>query len=489
MQTILVVHDPRQWPLEAPGISVVRARTYLTDPALSEPGAARVFNLCGSYGYQSLGYYVSLLAEARGHRPMPSIATLQDLRSVSLSRILVGDLDELVQSSLRHLKSEQFPLSVYFGWNVTKRYNRLAKQLFSLFQAPMLRARFVRQDGRWQLMRIRALPMNEVPEHHIPFLLEAARAYLGRPPRLRKRVVPRYRVAVLVNPKEMEPPSDPRAIRRFLKAARSLGMGVELLEPEDYGEVAAFDGLFLRETTQVDHHTYRFARRAEAEGLVVIDDPESILRCTNKVYLAELLARHRIPTPRTRVVHKGNIDVIERELGFPCILKQPDSSFSQGVFKVEDPDTLRVRVETLLDDSDLLIAQEFMPTEFDWRVGVLEGRPLYVCRYHMARRHWQIINWKGDGARSYGRVDTLAVDAAPRAVVRTAVRAARLVGDGLYGVDLKQVGRKVYVIEVNDNPSLEAGCEDKVLGQDLYKEIMGVFLRRIQAFHERKASS
>ena len=61
---------------------------------------------------------------------------------------------------------------------------------------------------------------------------------------------------------------------------------------------AEFDALFIRETTLVNHHTYRFARRAASEGLVVIDDPESILKCTNKVFLAELLSRHKMPMPQ-----------------------------------------------------------------------------------------------------------------------------------------------------------------------------------------------
>jgi glutathione synthase/RimK-type ligase-like ATP-grasp enzyme len=59
------------------------------------------------------------------------------------------------------------------------------------------------------------------------------------------------------------------------------------------------------------------------------------------------------------------------------------------------------------------------------------------------------------------------------------VRAANLIGDGLYGVDLKQVGRECYVIEVNDNPNIDAGTEDAVLKDALYREVMGVFLRRI----------
>jgi glutathione synthase/RimK-type ligase-like ATP-grasp enzyme len=74
-------------------------------------------------------------------------------------------------------------------------------------------------------------------------------------------------------------------------------MEPELIEKEDYGRLAEFDALFIRETTGVNHHTYRFARRAEAEGLVVVDDPQSILKCTNKVYWRRCSA---VRSPRGR---------------------------------------------------------------------------------------------------------------------------------------------------------------------------------------------
>src|SRR5207248_5060634 len=124
-----------------------------------------------------------------------------------------------------------------------------------------------------------------------------------------------------------------------------------------------FDALFIRETTQVNHHTYRFARRAANEGLVVVDDPESILTCGNKVYLAELLARKGIPIPRTIIVDGGNIDQVGTELGFPCVLKMPDAAFSEGVVKVDDEKSLRRKIEDYLDSSALVVAQEFLPTK------------------------------------------------------------------------------------------------------------------------------
>jgi glutathione synthase/RimK-type ligase-like ATP-grasp enzyme len=75
------------------------------------------------------------------------------------------------------------------------------------------------------------------------------------------------------------------------------------------------------------------------------------------------------------------------------------------------------------------------------------------------------------------------VGEAPTKVVRTALKAANLIGDGMYGVDVKQIGNRCYIIEVNDNPNVDAGNEDGVLKDALYREVMGVFLKRIE---ERK---
>ncbi|MBK7494301.1 RimK family protein [bacterium] len=481
MSILFVVNKPHNWPLEVPGVEVVSARSYLTDPRFSATRRVKVFNLCRSYRYQSMGYYVSLLASARGHRPLPSIATIQDMKSVSIIRLVSEELEDLIQSSLKPVQSGAFTLSVYFGRNLAKRYDRLSSHLFKLFQSPLLRAEFQFEQSQWHLTSIRPIPANEIPEPHRPFVIDAAKRYFenGGPAPPRKSRT-RYDLAILYNPGETDPPSDPKALQKFLRAAQRLGLAAELIEKEDFGRLPEFDALFIRETTNVLHHTFRFARRAAAEGLVVIDDPDSILKCTNKVYLAELLDRHHIPTPRTIIVHRGNVDTIRDRIGLPCILKQPDSSFSKGVFKVEDPASLEERLDLLLKESDLVIAQEYLPTDFDWRVGLLDHQPLYVCKYFMAPKHWQIQRTDSIGQTRYGRVETLPVEEAPPDVVRTAIKAANLIGDGLYGVDLKQAGSKISVIEINDNPSIEAGYEDRVLREGLYTEIMSVFLSRIE---------
>jgi len=480
MNILLIVDNPKSWPLHIADVEVVAARTYLTDPAYSEGKGIKVFNLCRSYRYQTAGYYVSLLAAARGHKPMPDINTIQDLKSRSVIRVLSEDLDEQIQKALKPLQSDTFTLSIYFGRNTARRYESLSLNLFNLFQAPMLRAGF-KFDEKWELASIRPISVNEIPENHRDFVIEAASDYFsGRKPRPRKRAAARYDLAVLVNPDEPDPPSNERALKKFQKAAEAAGLDFELITRDDFHRVAEFDALFIRETTAVNHHTFRIAQRAAAEGLVVIDDPVSILKCTNKVYLAELLTRYNVPIPRTLVVHKGNRNDIIAQLRLPCVLKQPDSAFSRGVVKVDAEEELEQEVNRLLSKSDLIIAQEFMPTAFDWRVGICDRRPLFVCRYHMAHKHWQIIHHGADGSKREGGLDSLAVGEAPDIIVNTALRAANLIGDSLYGVDLKQIDDKCYVMEVNDNPNIDAGAEDLVLKDALYRDLMGIFLKRIE---------
>jgi glutathione synthase/RimK-type ligase-like ATP-grasp enzyme len=483
MANLIVVSEPRDWPIDVPGVRVVSAREYLTDARWAKEAGLRVFNLGRSYRYQRNGYYVSLLATARGHKVMPSIGTIQDLKSQTIIRVASDELEEQIQKSLAPIQSKEFVLSVYFGRNVARRHESLAAELFKHFQAPLLRAFFAvnERTGRWYLANINPIAASDVADEHWDFLVKVANEYFSTRQRpTRRRSVARYDLAILHEPEEAEPPSDERAMRRFVKAAEATGFAPELITKDDYGRIAEFDALLIRETTSVNHRTFRFARRAHAEGLVVIDDPDSILKCTNKVFLAELLASHKIPAPKTVVVHRGNVERIEAELGFPCVLKQPDSSFSQGVAKVETREELAHEVAQLLERSDLIVAQEFRPTEFDWRIGVIDRQPLYACRYHMARQHWQIIKRDGAGRKQEGRCDTMPVELAPTAIVKTALKAANLIGDGLYGVDLKQDERGVCVIEVNDNPSIDSGVEDAVLKEELYLRIMRVFLNRIE---------
>jgi glutathione synthase/RimK-type ligase-like ATP-grasp enzyme len=450
-----------------------------------------VVNLCRFARYQGLGYYVSLLAEARGHDPIPRVKNIRDVQSDNMVRLLAEELEELIQLSLATLAGNSYELVDYFGRDIGLCYDQLSQQLFNLMQVPLRKVKFERRSGLWRVQSVTAMDFKEIPVGHHEFIVDAARAYVSSCERRRQRRTGRpMTIAILHNPENPEPPSNREALAQFDAAAARLGMRTQLVTRSDWSRLDEFDGLFLRETTSVNHYTYRFSRRAAAEGLVVIDDPDSILRCSNKVYLAELLSRHGIPTPKTMIVHRDNVEAIVRELGLPCVLKQPDSAFSLGVVKVETEGELLAKTSEFLEKSDLIIAQEWFVTAFDWRIGVLDRKPLYACRYMMAPGHWQVIKRADSNDKEIeGATIAMPVANAPAHVVDVAVRAANFIGDGLYGVDLKEVDGRCYVIEVNDNPNIDAGNEDAELGEAVYERVMTVFQSRIEARRSAKERS
>lgn len=494
MQRIIIVDNPSEWPLSLPEVRVVSGNEYLTSEIFRKERNVRVYNMCTSYRYQSIGYYVSLLAAARGHKPVPSVATIQDMKSQAIVRLAGEEIDELIQKSLGDIQSDEFVLSMYFGKNVSKKYDRLSAQLYRLFHAPFVRAHFHKEhedDGlRWRLRKIGPISAKEIPKSHHDSVVEFAREYFeGKRSGLAKRPDVRFSLAILLDREDKMPPSNEGAIKRFIRAAEKLHIECEIIDRDDYSRISEFDALFIRETTAVNHHTYRFARRAAAEGLVVIDDPDSILKCTNKVFLDELLTKNNIPVPRALVVMRDNASEIVEKVGLPCVLKQPDSSFSQGVVKVDNQEALEKELMRLFEKSDLVIAQEFLPTDFDWRVGILDGKPLYVSKYYMVKKDWKVISKDGAGRTLNGRSEALPLHMAPKKLISLAIKAAELIGDGLYGLDIKQIGERFVVIEINDNPNIDHNYEDSILKDELYERIMEVFLKRITAIKEGRTKA
>jgi len=483
MKKIIVVREPKEFNLGVTGVEVVSSKDYLTDPRFATLNNTRIFNLARSYSYQSRGYYVSLLAEARGQKVIPSAKTILDLKNRSLVRILGRDLEDVVQQSLGEKNKHEFIFSVYFGRNVNRKYDRLAHELYKVFQAPLIRARFVKAE-KWELRSIKAIPYNDIPEEHLPFVRKYAAEYFGKK-RYDKAREDRtaYDLAILVNPEDNAAPSNKRAIVKFRQAAEEMGFAVDIIGPEAIDRIGEYDALFIRENTHVNDHTYRMARKAQKEGLAVMDAPDAILKCNNKVYLAEVMIAHEVPTPRTLIVHSENRHEVANIFGLPVVLKLPDSTFSRGVMKAHTPEELETKLDEVMRESDLAIAQEFMPSDFDWRIGVLDGKPLYACKYFMASGHWQIYNWEsGTKKGQEGEASTMLVNECPKVILDAAVKAVlAIVGDqGLFGVDIKEVAGKPYVIEVNECPNIDHGVEDLALGDELYRAIIGSLKKSIE---------
>ncbi|MEZ5454392.1 MAG: RimK family protein [Thiothrix sp.] len=481
---LLLVDDIKHWKKSYPDYPVVAVKDYLTGENWGKRPHLHVINLCRDLSYQSLGYYASLLAEARGHRVIPSVSTLQDLARKTLYGPVLDDLDALVNKALGQKAPDvdisRFEIVLHFGKCDSETLRPLARKLYEAFRVPLLRVEF-RRNGRWRISKLKAGSLDKLSYPQEQFFLQVLDKQLRqrwKTPASTKQA--RYDLAILYNPDEKLPPSDQKALQAFIRAAAEQGIEAELITPKDYGHLLEYDALFIRETTALNHHTYKFARKAASEGMVVIDDPDSIRRCVNKIFLSELLTTHKIPTPASLILAKGELERAEQQLGYPLVLKIPDGSFSRGMYKAATRAEMATAAAELFKHSELILAQAYTYTEFDWRIGVLNGEALYACRYFMSRGHWQIIDHNAGGKIKEGKWETLPVADAPVEVLATALKAASLIGNGLYGVDLKQTDKGVLVIEVNDNPSLEYGVEDKVLGKQLYQRIMGEFRRRLE---------
>ncbi|AWY00479.1 carboxylate--amine ligase [Marinomonas primoryensis] len=481
-QTYIVVDQAKDWSAFLPSDRVITFTQYL-NLATKSQGRTRIINLCKSSKYLSDGYYCSLLAESRGHHVMPSVRVLNDISKKTLYEMQVA---QLLPALAQKLGTPDAPTELsfhcVFGKTAQPEMKEFARKMFEAFTCPVLEVK-LKFRKTWQVSDLQITSHKNLNDEEETLFAESLEAFSTKVwNKSRALRTAKFDLAMLVNPEEAMPPSDMQALKKFVQAGKQLGIQVDMIGPKDIMRLPEYDGLFIRETTNIDHHTYRFAKKAEAAGLVVMDDPQSIMRCTNKVYLADLFNTHKVPCPKTRIVHKGEKDVegaLEAAINYPMVVKIPDGAFSKGVIKAENREALTASLNTLFKKSSLLLVQEYLYTEFDWRIGVLNNKPIFACRYYMVKDHWQIYQHSESSSES-GGFDTLPTFEVPRRVLQAAIAATKPIGDGLYGVDVKEINGRGYVIEVNDNPSIDRGVEDKYLGDELYMHIMSEFLRRMQ---------
>jgi glutathione synthase/RimK-type ligase-like ATP-grasp enzyme/gamma-glutamyl:cysteine ligase YbdK (ATP-grasp superfamily) len=507
-RVLVVVSSPKSVP-ELPAERVISADRYLAGGEALSDRTTLVVNLCSSYRSGTKGYYVSLLADARGQTVIPSLETIQGLsdpyalfRALHEAGVSTVDVQEMRARRRAHpaapapllrvaggegpgyrpaTEAEVAETLAFFGTHPDPRFRAAALSVYREWPAPVLRIQWVLEEEEWKVTGVAPVPLRELGGEERARLGEVLRneklvRRRGAEPSTEEK---RAALAVLVEEGDPFSPSTPETIDRLERVAARMNVFVRRIGLDDLDRLGEYDALFIRALTGVSTPAFQFALRAEALGMPVVDDSQSILRCGNKVFLEELLRREGVATPRTVVATSRTPLEQVAELGFPFVIKLPEGSFSTAVHRISSPEEYRERAGEMFRKSPLIIAQEYLPTEFDWRVTVLHGQLLFAARYHMARGHWQ-IRTETKGTERYGRVEAVPREEAPREVVELALRAAGLIGRGLYGVDLKETPRGPVVIEINDNPNLDVGYEDAADGAVIYEDLVRFFLRRIE---------
>jgi glutathione synthase/RimK-type ligase-like ATP-grasp enzyme len=285
------------------------------------------------------------------------------------------------------------------------------------------------------------------------------------------------RIACFVEKYNFSDPKEARALENFRRVADERGHTFDFMFREGISEIPKYDAVFIRATTDPLFTAYVVSKTAWELGLKVVDDPESIQICGNKIHLYDLFNKYNVPHIPTLFLNKDEMHhkrflEIFHSLGKPVVVKAPYTSFSRYVEKVACETSFRDVAKRFFRKSDLLAVQTFMPTAFDWRVGVLNRQVLYVCKYMMPKGRWKHgCKRRGKPTFVWGRTFSLNRDNAPLGLKEVALKACEVIGHGLYGVDIKEVDGKYVVVEVNDNPSIYSGYED-YRNKDLYGKII-----------------
>jgi glutathione synthase/RimK-type ligase-like ATP-grasp enzyme len=286
------------------------------------------------------------------------------------------------------------------------------------------------------------------------------------------------KLGIFVNRQTLSSSEQLTALIKCRDVAESMGHTVEFIFPVDLKKIPKLDALFIRANTDPMNTTYVAAKMASLYCVPVIDDPQSIQICADKVNMYLHLMKKGISMPETRFLSKkdlgvGMAEALFEEMGSPLVLKEPSTSFSVRVEKVSTPSELIKVAKRFFKLSDWIVVQGYIESRYDWRVGVLNGELLYACRYIIPSETFK-IQASVNGHIVYCDVESVPVNEVPPKVIELGLAAGKAIGNGLYGVDIKENNGNVYVIEVNDNPSLEGGEDANY--PDMYRRIISYLL-------------
>lgn len=286
------------------------------------------------------------------------------------------------------------------------------------------------------------------------------------------------KIACFVEAYNFEDKSEREALNAFKSTAESMGHSFDFIFKDSIPNIRNYDSLFIRATTDPGNSAYIASRIAQLAGKKVIDDPHSIRACSNKVILHDLFLKNDIPSPKSILFHGDysdeNLKNIFRTLGFPVVIKTPYTRFSSHVEKAENEGQFIEISKHLLRKAKVLVIQEYIRSDFDWRVGMLNNEVLFLCKYCIPDGGWKIKS-KINGKNVWGKTIAVPRDSISPDLKNLSIRLSKYIGDGLYGLDVKETDDGFKVIEINDNPSIYLGSEDSE-DKDIYIKIISALV-------------
>ncbi|HJS36144.1 MAG TPA: 30S ribosomal protein S6--L-glutamate ligase [Pseudoxanthomonas sp.] len=266
--------------------------------------------------------------------------------------------------------------------------------------------------------------------------------------------------------------------RRLVEAARQRGHTARVLDPlRCYMRIASsgfqlhykgrsladYDAVIPRIGASITRYGTAVLRQFELMGTYSPNPSDAILRARDKLRAHQLLAAQGIDLPVT--VFGDNPDDTHDLLSMlgppPHVIKLNEGAQGAGVMLTEKPSASRSVVEALRGLYASFVVQEFIAEAegADLRCFVVGDQVVASMRRQAP---------EGDFRSNLHRGGTAQNAVATEEECAVAIRAARVLGLGVAGVDLIRAARGPLVLEVNSTPGLEgieAVCGVDVAGR------------------------
>jgi gamma-F420-2:alpha-L-glutamate ligase len=278
--------------------------------------------------------------------------------------------------------------------------------------------------------------------------------------------------------------------QQLLKCLEKNGMKGQVLEPKYFdiivsrssiksiryrGEKIELPDLVLSRTgAGTNYFTRSVMRQIEKFGIPVINDADSISKVSDKLLTSQLLVKKNLPIPKTILVN-GDVDVelIEKEIGFPCVVKATSGSKGKTVHLCHNKKDF-AGLMSLLSSISLkktMIIQEFVDAQpgTDLRVWVIGGKTVVAMKRTGA---------DGDFRANISQGGTAELFEITEEVDYLARETAHVLGLQIAGVDLLFDKDGYKICEANSSPGFEG--IDKYCNQDMAQRIVDFIKLKIQ---------
>lgn len=216
-----------------------------------------------------------------------------------------------------------------------------------------------------------------------------------------------------------------------------------------------YDAVLPRIGASITYFGTAVVRQFQQMDMYTPNSADGILNSRDKLRSFQILSRHKIGIPPTTFV-KDKLDVlpaIERVGGVPIVIKLLEGTQGVGVLLAHTIEMATSIIELLQSQKQNILIQKFVAESKgkDVRAIVVGDQVIAAMRRVAQGQEFRSNVHRG------GKTEMIELDAAYK---ETAVRAAKIMGLGIAGVDMLEGKDGPQIMEINSSPGLEGieGC-------------------------------